>query len=48
MGETGANQTGGKETRVKAMRVCETDRRCQEGRRRERKLARRREGKVTG
>ena len=47
VGETVAKESGGKETIVKAMGVRETGG-CQEGRRRECKLARRRDGKVTG
>ena len=45
--EAVAKESGGEETIVKAMGVRETGGSCQEGRRRERKLARRREGKVT-
>ena len=48
VGETVAKESGGNEMIVKVMGVRETGGTCQEGRRRERKLARRREGKMTG
>ena len=48
VGETVSKESGGKKTIGKAMGVRETGGRVSGGRRREFKLARRREGKLTG